>query len=144
MTRKNPATTRSGDGPRTEPALACLARSLKSQPLILALGVVLVLATVATATVDALRALLPGVVGISVLAIAAWTLVELARLRREQCSGVDEQVSVSARGVGKTGEVIGVEDQSDAVGNAGRMSVRIEAKDIQGRVAGVRRGKSAS
>lgn len=85
---------------------------LKSQPLLLVLGVLMVLAAVATASVDALRALLPATVAIVTVAIAAWVTVELVRHSRRTPRGNRERVQVSAQRVGRTGEVIGVDDQA--------------------------------
>lgn len=124
--------------PDQQPVLAALVQRLRSQPLLLALGVALVLATVATASVEGLRVLLPGVVVVTVVAIAAWLTVELVRLRSRRASGGDELVRLSARGVSDTGEVIGIDDESG--GPTGGTQVNLRAKDVSGRVVGVRRG----
>jgi hypothetical protein len=120
-----------------QPVLAALVQRLRSQPLLLALGMALVLATVAAASVEGLRVLLPGVVVVTIVAIGAWLTVELVRLRHRRAGG-DESVRLSARGVSETGEVIGIDDESG--GPAGGTQVNLRAKDVSGRVVGVRRG----
>ena len=119
--------------------LAHLVQRLKSQPLLLVLGVVIVLAPVATASVEGLRALLPATAALTVVAIVAWTTVELVRRARAGRAADGEDVRVSAKRVARTGEVIGVDDEApEAAG--GSVSVKLDATDIQGRVVGVRRG----
>src|SRR6218665_4052719 len=101
-----------GDAPSV---LAHLIQRLKSQPFLLALGFLLVLASVATASVEALRALLP----------AALTLFAVA----------GERGRVSARRIGRRGEVVGVDDQSGAP-PGGSTTVKIKADGVEGRVVG--------
>jgi hypothetical protein len=119
--------------------MSALVQRLRSQPLLLALGVALALATVATASVEGLRVLLPGVVVVTIVAIGAWLTTELVRLRGRRAAGGGEQVHLSARNVTETGEVIGIDDESG--GPAGGAQVRLGAKDVSGRVVGVRRGQ---
>jgi hypothetical protein len=139
MTTENPGPDDRKPKNEAPGALAHLAQRLKSQPLLLALGVVIVLAPVATTSVEGLRALLPATVAIAVVAIVAWTTVELVRRARAGRAAGGEDVQVSAKRVARTGEVIGVDDAAPEA-SGGNVSVKLDASDIQGRVVGVRRG----
>jgi hypothetical protein len=120
-------------------ALEHLVRRLRSQPMLLAVAVLLILASVASASIDRLRVLLPAALTIFIVAVVAWIIVELVGYWRGASAGDGEDVRVSARRVGRAGEVYGVDDQSDAPA-AGSVKVRLDAEDIEGRVTGVRRG----
>jgi len=124
---------------RESSVLLHLVQRLKSQPLLLAVAVLLILASVATASVEGLRAMLPWALAIFAVAIVAWVVVELARFRRHSSGAEAGKVQVSAKRVGQTGEVYGVDDESGASAT-GSSSVNIKAEDVQGRVVGVRRG----
>ena len=99
----------------------------------------MVLATVATASIDALRALLPFVLTLVVFAIAAWLALEVIRARRELHPESGESVDISARRVHSSGEVSGMSDRTDRP-PSGKTSVRIKASDVAGRVSGIERG----
>lgn len=129
-----------GESAAEEPSvLAHLIRRLQSQPLLLALGFLLVLANVATASVEALRALLPAALTLFGVAVVVWLVVEIVRFRRQPAAIGDESVRVSARRISREGEVVGIDDQSGAT-PGGSTQVRIKADGVQGRVVGVRRG----
>ena len=123
----------------TNLALRHLVQRLKSQPLLLALGALMILATVATASVEALRSLLPAAVTIVIVAMIVWAVIEVIRFRRPPPADQNENVVVDARQVGQTGEVIGVDDQSATSSRSGA-SVKLKARDITGRVVGIQRG----
>jgi len=129
----------SAEGRREPLVLEHLVQRIKSQPLLLAVAALLILAGVATASIEGLRALLPAALAIFVVAIVAWTIVELVRFRRRGSGTEGEDVNLSARNIGKSGEVLGVDDESGAPAT-GATSVKIKAQDVQGRVVGVRRG----
>lgn len=140
------------DAPRTDgpdssapetSVLGHLVQRLKSQPLLLALGVLLILANVATASVDALRVLLPAAVVIFAVAVTAWVAIEIVRFRRRPADAGGTRIHVSARRVGRSGEVIGVDDTSDAPAS-GSTNVTIKADGVQGRVVGVQKGPRRS
>jgi membrane protein implicated in regulation of membrane protease activity len=128
-----------GDAQSNLSVLGYLVQRITSQPMLLAIAVLLILSSVAAASIDSLRALLPVALTIFVVAIAAWVVVEVMRFRRQAPKSEGENVRVTARRVGKEGEVFGVDDESGSPA-AGSTSVKIKADDVQGRVTGIRRG----
>jgi hypothetical protein len=127
------------DAPHNLSVLGHLVQRISSQPMLLAVAILLILASVAAASIDTLRALLPIALTIFIVAVAAWIVVEVMRFRRRTPPVGGESVRVSARRVGKKGEVFGVDDESGAPAT-GSTSVTIKADDVQGRVTGIRRG----
>jgi len=127
------------DGRRELPILGHLVQRIKSQPLLLAVAVLLILANLAAVSVEALRALLPAALTVFVVAILAWVGVELLRLRRRPSVAAGEKVRIAARKIGKSGEVLGVDDESGAT-PGGSVDVTLKVQDVQGKVVGVRRG----
>ncbi len=117
-------------------AIATLAQRMKSQPLALALAAILVLAMVATTTVEGLRELRSAVLVIFLAAVVVWIVSEYLRSRHS--SGPARGVDVSATDVDDAGQVIGVHGDISS-----DTSVRVQAKKIRGKVVGVQEGGRA-
>ena len=120
-------------------SLRYLVQRIKSQPLLVAVGVLLILANLAAVSIEGLRALLPAAIAIFVVGVAAWMIVELARFRRRGRSPDGDDVRVAAQRIGKGGEVLGIDDASET-SSTGATSVKVKATDVQGQVIGIRRG----
>ena len=74
-----------------------------------------------------------------VVAIVAWVGIELLRFQRRAPVAAGEKVRIAARRIGKSGEVLGLDDASGAP-TSGTVDVTLKVKDVQGKVVGVRRG----
>lgn len=119
--------------------LTQLIKRLRSQPLVFALGVLLVLAIAATVAIDALRALTVPAVVIFALGLLAWLAVELPKAVSRRRTGTT--VHVRARDVGASGRVSGIEGLPPS---ASPPSVTADAERIDGSVTGARYGTSAA
>jgi len=121
-------------------AINTVANRLKSQPLLLALGVVLVLAVVATSVSGALRPLLPAVVVVFALALVAWGLGEILRHRRAPRRAEGRDVRLDAAHIRKGATVLGVDERTRTARATSRDKVRLKARDVGGEVTGIRIG----
>jgi hypothetical protein len=115
-------------------ALGTVARRLKSQPLVFAFGVILILAIVGSRAVEALRFLLIPAVIIFMVGLGVWLASEFLRRGRgteRSARGVD----VHARDVSPTGSVVGIEGLPAK--NAAPGNVQVSGQRIEGAVRGV-------
>jgi hypothetical protein len=107
-----------------------VARNLRSPPLLFAYGVIIAIVLAAVVAGDRLGSLQVPVVALGVLALVAWSAIEIVRARRRVAPGVD----VGARRVAAGGEVSGVEGLP---ADRDVPDVRVRADDVGGSVKGV-------
>ncbi|WP_257449677.1 hypothetical protein [Archangium lipolyticum] len=119
-------------------AINTVATRLKSQPLLLALGVILVLAIVATSVLEALQPLLPAAVVVFALALVAWGLGEVLQHRGESRRAGGRDVRLDAARIRKGATVSGVDERTRTARTTSRDRVRLKARDVGGEVTGIR------
>lgn len=127
--------------PQTQTAVVEVVRRLKSQPLVFAFGVILLLVMAASTASGSLRYLLWPALAVFVIGSLIWVVAELARIRaRKDSTAKKGSINVHATAVGKTGVVTGIEGMPAS--QAAPSSVDVSGKDIEGKVSGVSYGRS--
>lgn len=125
-----------------EPLIGSLNRvvqGLRAQPLLFGLGVLIVLALVASFSLEALSLLRFPAIVIAVVGLVAWVVVRRTAVRRQRPS---TRVRIAAEGVGEKGKVTGIEGRPlDPKSDA---SADIKVKDVAGQVTGIRGQRSGT
>ena len=117
-----------------------IVRRLKSQPLVFALGTLLLLVIAASLASNALSALTTPALVIFIGAMLVWLVSEFSRAKAAFASKRQGgSVTVNARSVKGKGEVVGIEGLPAS--KAAPSDVTVKAEHIEGRVGGVRYAK---
>jgi hypothetical protein len=115
--------------------LALIVQRLNSQPLLFALGVLLLLVVAAGLTTNALAVLVWPALAIFVVGSVAWLAVELRNAGRATPTAPNAGVELRARGVGKGGSVTGIKGMPPSMAPPER--IKLDAKDVEGQTTAV-------
>lgn len=129
---RNPDSSPSGDISSLGSALKSIISKLREPVFLFALGIIIVLAIVASLSVDALKVFMIPALLLAAFTLSIWLIPKLVN-KKENSSGV--HVKLKAKNVGNQGKVKGIEGLP--MNDTSNLKVDMNVKNIDGEIVGV-------